>query len=108
MPHDTAVTTIPAGRHRRHAGEAPETGKAQAAAFFDLDGTLVSTNLVHAYWYFARNNQGLLKSLTRSFETLVKVPLFLASDAWDRQLFNEVFFKMYAGESADRLRYLAE
>jgi len=108
MTPDTAVTTIPAGRHRSHAGGTHEAPKAQAAAFFDLDGTLVSTNLVHAYWYFARNNQGLLKSLGRSFETLVKVPLFAAANAWDRQIFNEVFFSMYKGESADRLRYLSE
>ena len=29
------------------------TGK---AAFFDIDGTLISTNVVHAYGYYAMND----------------------------------------------------
>ena len=37
-----------------------------AAAFYDMDGTLVRTNLVHAFAYNARNQQGLLKSLVRT------------------------------------------
>src|SRR5262245_45895791 len=95
-------------RHAAPAAAAPESGRGQPAAFFDFDGTLVSTNLVHAYWYYARNNQGLWKSFARSVETLVKVPVFAAANSWDRQVFNEIFFKMYTGESADRLRYLSE
>ncbi|MEL6545864.1 MAG: hypothetical protein AAFQ82_14640 [Myxococcota bacterium] len=29
-----------------------------AAAFYDLEGTLCSTNIVHTYAYFARNSVG--------------------------------------------------
>jgi HAD superfamily hydrolase (TIGR01490 family) len=90
----------PTGDHARPARP--------AAAFFDLDGTLISTNLVHAYWYYARNNQGIWRSLARSAATLLRVPLFAAANAWDRQVFNEVFFRMYEGESEDRLRWLSE
>jgi HAD superfamily hydrolase (TIGR01490 family) len=36
------------------------------------------------------------------------VPLFLATDFFDRRLFNDLFFRRYKGESEDRLRYLAE
>jgi HAD superfamily hydrolase (TIGR01490 family) len=79
-----------------------------AAAFYDLDGTLCRTNLVHAYVYNARNQQGLLPSLTRTFSTMLSVPLFLATDFFDRRLFNNLFFRRYKGESEDRLRYLAE
>ena len=32
-----------------------------AAAFYDLDGTLVRTNLVHAFAFSARNQQGILQ-----------------------------------------------
>lgn len=92
-----------------HADGVPTVRPARTgAAFFDLDGTLVSTNLVHAYWYFARNNQGIWKSVSRAAATLLRVPLFAAANAWDRQVFNEIFFKMYEGESEDRLRYLSE
>jgi HAD superfamily hydrolase (TIGR01490 family) len=79
-----------------------------AAAFYDLDGTLCRTNLVHAYAYNARNQQGLIPSLTRTLSTMLSVPLFLATDFFDRRLFNDLFFRRYKGESEDRLRYLAE
>ena len=35
----------------------------RGAAFYDLDGTLVRTNLVHALAFFARNDRGILRSL---------------------------------------------
>ncbi|MCB9558605.1 MAG: HAD-IB family hydrolase [Deltaproteobacteria bacterium] len=78
-----------------------------AAAFYDLDGTLVRTNLVHALGFFARNQQGLLPSLKKTLQTAVSVPMFLAADAYSRKVFNEIFFRRYKGESEDRLRYLA-
>jgi HAD superfamily hydrolase (TIGR01490 family) len=79
-----------------------------AAAFYDLDGTLVRTNLVHAFAYNARNQQGLLKSLTRTVTTAISVPAFMAADVYSRRLFNDIFFRRYRGESEDRLRYLAD
>jgi HAD superfamily hydrolase (TIGR01490 family) len=79
-----------------------------AAAFYDLDGTLCRTNLVHAFAYNARNQQGLLRSVTRTLSTAASVPLFLAVDLFDRRLFNDIFFRRYKGESEDRLRYLAQ
>ncbi len=79
-----------------------------AAAFYDLDGTLVRTNLVHAFAYNARNQQGLLSSLVRTATTALSVPMFAAADFYSRRLFNDVFFRRYRGESEDRLRYLAD
>jgi HAD superfamily hydrolase (TIGR01490 family) len=79
-----------------------------AAAFYDLDGTLVRTNLVHAFAYNAKNQQGLIKSVIRTATTLASVPLFAAADFYSRRLFNDVFFRRYKGESEDRLRFLSE
>jgi HAD superfamily hydrolase (TIGR01490 family) len=79
-----------------------------AAAFYDLDGTLVRTNLVHAFAFTARNQQGLLRSVAKTAYTLASVPLFLAADFWNRRLFNDLFFVRYKGESEDRLRAMAE
>ena len=79
-----------------------------AAAFYDLDGTLCTTNLVHAFAYNARNQQGLLRSISRTLSTAVGIPAFMAADFFDRRLFNDIFFRRYRGESEDRLRYLAE
>lgn len=79
-----------------------------AAAFYDLDGTLVRTNLVHAYAYNARNQQGVLRSVTRTVSTALRVPVFMAADFYSRTFFNDLFFSRYRGESEDRLRYLAD
>lgn len=79
-----------------------------AAAFYDLDGTLVRTNLVHAFAYNARNQQGVGKSLWKTLATAISVPLFAAADAYSRRAFNDLFFRRYRGESEDRLRYLAD
>lgn len=78
-----------------------------AAAFYDLDGTLVRTNLVHVLAYYARNQQGLLSSAGKLVRTLAEVPLFLAVDVYSRRVFNTVFFRRYKGEHEDRLRFLA-
>ena len=81
---------------------------AKAAAFYDLDGTLIRTNLVHVLGYYARNDQGLLRSLRSTASTLAGIPLFLATDFYSRKLFNDLFFKWYRGQSHDRIRSLAE
>jgi HAD superfamily hydrolase (TIGR01490 family) len=79
-----------------------------AAAFYDLDGTLVKTNLVHAFAYNARNQQGIIRSIIKTATTLASVPMFVAADMYNRRLFNSIFFVRYRGESEDRLRYLAD
>lgn len=80
----------------------------QAAAFYDLEGTLLSTNLVHTLAFYARRQQGLFKTIKKSVGTFAKLPLFGATDLYSRNVFNEFFFKSYAGESEDRLRYFSE
>jgi len=79
-----------------------------AAAFYDLEGTLVSTNLVHTLGFYARRQQGLFKTIKKSAATLAKLPLFGVADLYSRNVFNEVFFRSYEGFSQDRLRYFSE
>ncbi len=79
-----------------------------AAAFYDLDGTLISTNLVHTFGFYARNDQGILRSLGRTAATLLGIPLFLATDVYSRKVFNDFFFKWYRNQSEDRLRFLSQ
>ena len=80
----------------------------QAAAFYDLEGTLVSTNLVHTLAFYAKRQQGLWQTAKKSFGTLAKLPFFGITDLYSRNVFNEVFFKSYAGLSHDRLRYFSD
>jgi HAD superfamily hydrolase (TIGR01490 family) len=79
-----------------------------AAAFYDLEGTLVSTNLVHTLGFYAKNQQGLFRTFKKSAATLLSIPIFAATDQYSRKVFNDLFFKRYKGESEDRLRFFAE
>ncbi len=79
-----------------------------AAAFYDLEGTLVSTNLVHTLGFYARNQPNLVRSFTKSAATLLSVPLFAVSDQYSRKVFNDLFFKRYKGETEDRMRFFAD
>jgi len=80
----------------------------QAAAFYDLEGTLVSTNLVHTLGFYARRQQGLFATIKKSAGIVAKLPFFAATDLYSRNVFNEIFFKSYEGESEDRLRYFSQ
>jgi len=79
-----------------------------AAAFYDLEGTLVSTNLVHTLAFYAKNQQGLFRTFKKSASTLLSIPIFAVTDQYSRKVFNDLFFKRYKGESEDRLRFFAE
>jgi len=78
-----------------------------AAAFYDLEGTLVSTNLVHTLGFYAKNQQGLFRTFRKSASTLLSIPIFAVTDQYSRKVFNDLFFKRYKGESEDRLRFFA-
>lgn len=80
----------------------------RAAAFYDLEGTLVSTNLVHTLGFYARRQQGLWQTAKKSVGTLARLPFFGITDLYSRNVFNEVFFKSYEGFSQDRLRYFSD
>jgi HAD superfamily hydrolase (TIGR01490 family) len=79
-----------------------------AAAFYDLEGTLVSTNLVHTLGFYAKRQQGLWQTAKKSVGTLAKLPFFGITDLYSRNVFNEVFFRSYEGFSQDRLRYFSD
>lgn len=90
-----------------HAHETPKapTGK---AAFFDIDGTLISTNVVHAYGYYAMNEGSVGGILKRTAGTLAKLPIFAGLNIVDRKIFNEYFYRQYEGLTEDRLLTLSE
>lgn len=79
-----------------------------AAAFYDLEGTLISTNLVHTLGFYAKRQAGILPTLKKSVGVLAKLPFFAVTDIYSRNVFNEVFFQSYKGESQDRLRFFAD
>ena len=78
------------------------------AAFYDLDGTLLSCNLVTTYAYYARNDRSIFKSLYQITKVGLSVPWLFGLDLYSRTLFNVFFFRAYRGMHRDRLVGLAD
>jgi HAD superfamily hydrolase (TIGR01490 family) len=79
-----------------------------SAAFYDVDGTLIRINIVHAFAFYAMRKPSLLSALSTTAQTAASVPLFWAADKISRKWFNELFYRLYAGFSEDRLVILSE
>ena len=79
----------------------------QVAAFFDVDGTLVNSTIVH---YYVRFRLQLLHPLIRPFWLagfLLKIPYYLLLDRVSRTKFNQVFYRNYRGMEVERLKQLS-
>lgn len=97
--------------HRPWAADpeaAPPSDGPKRAAFYDMDGTLVSTNLVHSYVFLARNGVSVSRSVLDTVKAVSKLPAFLVADRLSRAYFNELLYAGYAGTFQDRLLELAE
>lgn len=79
-----------------------------AASYFDVDGTLVTTNLVHPTLFYLQNQPTPLHSLAKMGRALLKAPWMALAEMKDRRLFNEMLFSSFEGVSEDRLLLLAE
>lgn len=81
--------------------------EASRAAFFDVDGTLIGTNIVHAFAFYAMNQGSIFGTAWRTARTVAGAPFYWALDKVNRKAFNEVFYASYRGLSEDRLVELA-
>lgn len=78
------------------------------ASYFDVDGTLTRTNLLHPLVFYMLNQQNPVRAAGRLFKEALRAPVLFASEQIDRGTFNELLFKGYAGISEDRLLELAD
>ena len=79
----------------------------KTAAFFDVDGTIVSTTIVH---YYVQFRSCLLPSFFRPFWIAwfaLKVVYYFFLDKVSRARFNRVFYRNYQGLNAERVKQLA-
>ncbi len=83
---------------------APPTG----IAFYDLDGTLVSSNIVVRYAYYARKLPSRLRAVWKYSKLVLSVPFLIGLDFYSRRLFNEVFYREYRNMSKEWLRESAD
>src|SRR3954471_13124139 len=79
-----------------------------SAAFYDVDGTLIKINIVHAFAFYASRHASLAVSAKNTVKTALSIPVFWAADKLSRKWFNEIFYRSYEGASEDRLVVLAE
>jgi HAD superfamily hydrolase (TIGR01490 family) len=80
----------------------------EATAYFDVDGTLVGTNLLHPTVMYFANQASPLKSAMRIGSALLQAPAMAMAEMRDRRLFNELLFSHYKGMSEDRMAVLSE
>jgi HAD superfamily hydrolase (TIGR01490 family) len=78
------------------------------ASFFDVDGTLVRTNLVHPTVFYLANQANPLRSVGALARAAFHGPRMVLAEAIDRRRFNELLFASYEGMSRDRLLLLAD
>lgn len=79
-----------------------------AASFFDVDGTLVRTNLLHPTVFYLANHANPLRSLGALARAAAGGPRMALAEMLDRRRFNELLFSVYEGISEDRLLLLAD
>lgn len=78
------------------------------AAFYDLDGTLVGLNLVHAALFMLANVGEWSGRLSYLFGFAARIPQLYLAERRDRRLLNTVLFESFKGVSRDRLFSLGE
>ena len=94
-------------RSRRQPGKAV-TPAAKGVAFYDLDGTLVDLNLVHAALFLLANLGEWSGRLKYLLGFAARLPRLYIAEQGDRRLLNELLFEAFKGVSRDRLETLGE
>jgi HAD superfamily hydrolase (TIGR01490 family) len=79
-----------------------------AASYFDVDGTLVASNLVHPTLFYLVNQPTPVQAALRLGRAALRAPSMALAELVDRRTFNELLYGTYAGMSEDRLLLLAE
>lgn len=77
-------------------------------AYFDVDGTLVKTNLLHPTVMVLANQATPAQSLGRLGRALLDGPRMAIAEMSDRRRFNEMLFMHYKGVTEDRMAVLSE
>jgi alcohol-forming fatty acyl-CoA reductase len=91
-------------------GHGPKAIKAprRRAAFYDLDGTLVDLNLVHAAIFTLANVGEWTGRVSYLLGFAARIPRLYIAEQRDRRLLNTVLFEAFKGVSRDRLFSLGE
>jgi HAD superfamily hydrolase (TIGR01490 family) len=94
--HLPALTQKP-GRKKRRGGKAAEGEAGQVAAIFDVDGTLVASNVVAYFAWMKLHDLPPAQRPLFAAKMLAQVPFYWALDKVSRTQFNRVFYRNYKG-----------
>ncbi len=112
-----SVSRVPKGRGasaRRLSGRSkPQRAGAtlqqvKGFAFYDVDGTLVDLNLLHATMFVLANLSEWSGRLRYALSFAARLPRLYLAERNDRRVLNEALFECFKGISRDRLRALGE
>lgn len=93
-----------------HNGNRPgkQPSARSAAAFYDLDGTLMDINLLHGAAYILANVGEWRGRVTRLASLAARLPLLYVAERHDRRLLNVEMFALLKGISRDRLTVIGD
>ncbi len=95
------------GAALNHPADTPARHEGTSAAYFDVDGTLVGTNLLQPTFYYLLNQARPDMSALRVGRALLGAPAMAMAELRDRRLFNELLFSNYRGMTEDRMVLVA-
>lgn len=82
--------------------------KGNRAVFYDVDGTLVQTNILHVYVYYALRLPKISEKARKLLLVMLFTPLYMLVDQMSRTVFNKLFYKNYKGIPEERLRIMGK
>lgn len=72
-----------------------ESNQENAIAFFDVDGTLLNSTIVHCYLWIRTSSMSSVQKFFWMIGFLPKVVYYLILDRFNRSRFNQVFYRNY-------------
>jgi HAD superfamily hydrolase (TIGR01490 family) len=113
--HFPAITTLTRAFSRRPEASSVEgrpakelPARSDVVAVFDLEGTVVDTNLVEQYLWVRSSGFGWAAWPASVASILAKLPAYLRAERRDRGEFIRTFLRRYSGMSAARLERIVD
>lgn len=85
-----------------------EANQEKAIAFFDVDGTLLSSTIVHCYLWIRTSSMSSVQKFFWMIGFLPKVIYYLILDSFNRSRFNQVFYRNYRDMDVSQIQSSAE
>jgi HAD superfamily hydrolase (TIGR01490 family) len=108
-PRELPVSAAPVPGPLRRGGSAPPNPPAsRALAVFDLEGTVLGTNVVDTYLWIRLAASPRSEWARRAAHLAGRIPQYLITDRRDRGQFLRTFYRRYEGGPVDELARLAQ